>query len=73
MVNAIGTQVWLRALRCGRSSTCVLPDIPQHIVRHGNNRLPCFLDDADQLRYQHLRNSRWLGLATQQSGDPTPY
>jgi putative transposase len=31
-----------------------LPGIPQHIVQRGNNRLPCFLDDADRLRYRHL-------------------
>jgi len=28
-----------------------LPGIPQHIVQRGNNRLPCFLDDADRHRY----------------------
>ena len=28
-----------------------LPGIPQHIVQRGNNRLPCFLDDGDRLRY----------------------
>jgi putative transposase len=28
-----------------------LPHIPQHIVQRGNNRLPCFLDDADRRRY----------------------
>ncbi|WJM76438.1 transposase [Xanthomonas hortorum pv. vitians] len=28
-----------------------LPGIPQHIVRRGNNRLPCFLDDGDLLRH----------------------
>ena len=31
-----------------------LPGIPQHIVQRGNNRLPCFLDDADRARYRHL-------------------
>lgn len=31
-----------------------LPDIPQHVVQRGNNRLPCFLDDADRARYRHL-------------------
>ncbi|MDO1527905.1 transposase [Fulvimonas sp. R45] len=31
-----------------------LPGIPQHIVQRGNNRLPCFLDDADRRRYLHL-------------------
>ncbi|MBX3758593.1 transposase [Burkholderia cepacia] len=31
-----------------------LPSIPQHIVQRGNNRLPCFLDDADRQRYLHL-------------------
>ncbi|WP_257999520.1 transposase [Xanthomonas arboricola] len=30
------------------------PGIPQHIVQRGNNRLPCFLDDGDRLRYLHL-------------------
>src|SRR3546814_8132360 len=35
-----------------------LPDIPQHVVQRGNNRLPCFLDDRDRLRYlQLLRES----------------
>ena len=28
-----------------------LPGIPQHIGQRGNNRLPCFLDDGDRLRY----------------------
>jgi putative transposase len=28
-----------------------LPGIPQHVVQRGNNRLPCFLDDADRQRY----------------------
>ena len=28
-----------------------LPDIPQHVVQRGNNRLPCFLDDQDRLHY----------------------
>ncbi|WP_435014314.1 transposase [Xanthomonas arboricola] len=31
-----------------------LPGITQHIVQRGNNRLPCFLDDGDRLRYLHL-------------------
>jgi putative transposase len=31
-----------------------LPGIPQHIVQRGNNRLPCFRDDGDRLRYLHL-------------------
>lgn len=31
-----------------------LPGIQQHIVQRGNNRLPCFLDDGDRLRYLHL-------------------
>lgn len=31
-----------------------LPGIPQHIVQRGNNRLPCFLDDGDRLRYLEL-------------------
>src|SRR6185437_7083849 len=31
-----------------------LPGIPQHIVRRGNNRPPCLLDDADRHRYLHL-------------------
>ncbi|MEP7186970.1 MAG: transposase, partial [Rhodanobacter sp.] len=31
-----------------------LPDIPQHIVQRGNNRLPCFLDDSDRQRYLTL-------------------
>jgi putative transposase len=31
-----------------------LPGIPQHVVQRGNNRLPCFLDDADRRRYLTL-------------------
>ena len=31
-----------------------LPHIPQHVVQRGNNRLPCFLDDSDRLRYLQL-------------------
>lgn len=31
-----------------------LPGIPQHVVQRGNNRLPCFLDDRDRLRYLQL-------------------
>ncbi|MXV07237.1 MULTISPECIES: transposase [unclassified Xanthomonas] len=31
-----------------------LPGIPQHIVQRGNNRLPCFLDDSDRMRYLHM-------------------
>ncbi|WP_343124629.1 transposase [Xanthomonas axonopodis] len=31
-----------------------LPGFPQHIMQRGNNRLPCFLDDGDRLRYLHL-------------------
>ena len=36
-----------------------LPGIPQHIVQRGNNRLPCFLDDANRTRYPRLRG--WKG------------
>src|SRR5690606_32177285 len=31
-----------------------LPGIPQHVVQRGNNRLPCFLDDDDRVRYLQL-------------------
>lgn len=31
-----------------------LTGVPQHIVQRGNNRLPCFLDDDDRLRYLQL-------------------
>lgn len=31
-----------------------LPNIPQHVVQRGNNRLPCFLDDQDRLHYLTL-------------------
>jgi REP element-mobilizing transposase RayT len=35
-----------------------LPGIPRHVVQRGNNRLPCFLDDADRQRYlQCLRQA----------------
>jgi putative transposase len=28
-----------------------LAGVPQHVVQRGNNRMPCFLDDADRQRY----------------------
>jgi putative transposase len=37
-----------------RQTRLDLPVIPQHIVQRGNNRLPCFLDDADRARYLQL-------------------
>ncbi|MCD9045525.1 transposase [Luteimonas sp. MHLX1A] len=40
-----------------------LPGVAQHIVQRGNNRLPCFLDDGDRLRYLTL-----LGEALAASG-----
>lgn len=40
-----------------------LPGIPQHIAQRGNNRLPCFLDDGNRMRYLHL-----LGDALRASG-----
>jgi putative transposase len=40
-----------------------LPDIPQHVVQRGNNRLPCFLDDGDRARYR-----QWLREALVDTG-----
>lgn len=37
-----------------------LPGIPQHVVQRGNNRLPCFLDDADRRRYLTLLHEALL-------------
>lgn len=31
-----------------------LPNVPQHVVQRGNNRLLCFLDDSDRYRYLQL-------------------
>ena len=28
-----------------------LPAFPQHFIQLGNNRAPCFFDDADYYRY----------------------
>lgn len=28
-----------------------LPGVPQHVIQRGNNREPCFFDDADYYRY----------------------
>jgi putative transposase len=38
----------------GRMPRFDLPGIAQHVVQRGKNRLPCFLDDADRLRYLTL-------------------
>jgi len=37
-----------------------LPDIPQHVVQRGNNRLPCFLDVSDRRRYLQMLNDALL-------------
>jgi putative transposase len=29
-----------------------LPGIPQHVIQRGNDRQPCFFDDADYIRYR---------------------
>ena len=42
-----------------------LPGIPQHIVQRGNNRLPCFLDDGDRLRYLTLLREALLATGVQ--------
>ena len=42
-----------------------LPGIAQHIVQRGNNRLPCFLDDADRIRYRHLLREALLATGCQ--------
>ncbi len=42
-----------------------LPGIPQHIVQRGNNRLPCFLDDADRTRYRQLLREALLATGCQ--------
>jgi putative transposase len=31
-----------------------LVGISQHVIQRGNNRMPCFADDADRTRYLHL-------------------
>lgn len=36
------------------------PNIPQHVIQRGNDRQPCFFDDADYLRY--LGDLRELAL-----------
>lgn len=42
-----------------------LPRIPQHVVQRGNNRLPCFLDDDDRLRYLQLLREALLATDVQ--------
>jgi putative transposase len=50
-------------LEMARQPRLDLPGVPQHVVQRGNNRLPCFLDDADRRRYLHL-----LGEALLETG-----
>ena len=52
----------IHAARMARQPRFDLPGIPQHIVQRGNNRLPCFLDDGDRVRYLQLL--REASLAT---------
>lgn len=42
-----------------------LPGISQHIIHRGNNRLPCFLDDGDRVRYLHLLHDVMLATGCQ--------
>jgi putative transposase len=42
-----------------------LAGIPQHIVQRGNNRLPCFLDDGDRLRYLQLLREAAIKMGVQ--------
>ena len=37
--------------RMARQPRFDLPNIAQHVVQRGNNRLPCFLDNSDRRRY----------------------
>lgn len=37
-----------------RSSRPDFPDIVQHVMQRGNNRLPCFLNDSDRADYLTL-------------------
>ncbi|WP_196487074.1 transposase [Burkholderia cepacia] len=39
-----------------------LPGIPQHVVQRGNNRLLCFLYNADRQRYLHLLRDALLHM-----------
>ena len=48
-----------------------LPGVPQHIVQRGNNRLPCFLDDADRRRYLTLLGEALLDLLKGLKGEET--
>lgn len=41
-----------------------LPGIPQHVVQRGNNRLPCFLDQADRHRYLHMLHEALLSTGS---------
>lgn len=34
-----------------RKPRFILPGFPQHVIQRGNNRAPCFLQDADYRRY----------------------
>ncbi|WP_435004471.1 transposase [Xanthomonas arboricola] len=45
---------YCESCQAGRLPRIDLPGVPKHIVQHGNNRLPCFLDDSDRLCYLHL-------------------
>lgn len=42
-----------------------LPGISQHIIHRGNNRLPCFLDDGNRVRYLHLLHDAMLATGCQ--------
>ncbi len=50
-------------LAMARQPRIDLPGIAQHVVQRGNNRLPCFLDDADRRRYLTLLREALLATS----------
>ncbi len=74
--TAINTHVWLRALRCGQTSTFDLSDVPQHIVPHGNNRVPFQSKNDTTVTGRHLGQQQALATTSSAQGsskDPPLY
>ncbi|ATS84141.1 hypothetical protein [Xanthomonas citri] len=65
--TAINTHVWLRALRCGQTSTFDLSEVPQHIVRHGNDRVPFQSKNDTTVTGRHLGQQQALATTSPHS------
>ncbi|KII97668.1 hypothetical protein DGN16_03080 [Xanthomonas citri pv. fuscans] len=55
-------------MRCGKASTFDLSDFPQHVVRHGNNRVPFQSKNDTMVTSRHLGQQQALATTSSAQG-----